>query len=169
MRLQCRQESTACVPSLSLVSLCLSGLEAMPRVAARFRRSNDSAMRLPQGRKRPSRPRRRLKHTRSRNRCQWKEQVESQRQHRHADQAAQNRRSAHRDLPIGVSQRAHCARTDSPPTLSPGPFAVSILPQFLIVCLAAAPEQQHAPHPKPRRPVRSSRAAPTELVSMLAR
>src|SRR5208337_4095841 len=51
----------------------------------------------------------------------------------------------------------------------PGPCAVSILPQFFDRARATtAPEQRDAPHPKSRRPVLSSRAAPTELLSSLA-
>ena len=57
----------------------------------------------------------------------------------------------------------------APDTLPLVPCAVSILPQFFDRARATtAPEQRDAPHPKSRRPVLSSRAAPTELLSSLA-
>jgi len=69
-----------------------------------------------------------------------------------------------------VAASEHIALAPIAPRRSPpGPCAVSILPQFFDRARATtAPEQRDAPHPKSRRPVLSSRAAPTELLSSLA-
>src|SRR5208337_4559511 len=120
--------------ALAAAASCSAVCPASLRRGAFFaRRFDDSAMRLPQGRKRPWRTRRRLKHTRTPNRCPTEGASRipapaSQRTPRRSKSQA----SSSGPPNYGCGQRAHCARADSPPTLSPWPLCGFYSPPILL-------------------------------------